>query len=149
MKPELKKKVISIMFRNNVAISKWHSLRDLKKELKREDLNRVCLFMHTRDRYQNEDSDDDEYIDESSLLAYLTNQHESGSMKFFKITLKIPLSSNEVEVIPLLIEPEFFGRDIIREIIKILRTDYNHLISEDDIREIAIPGYILNTKLKR
>ena len=63
MKPDLKKKVISIMFRNNVAISKWHSLRDLKKELKREDLNRVCLFMHTRDRYQNEDSDDDEYID--------------------------------------------------------------------------------------
>ena len=70
-------------------------------------------------------------------------------MKFFKITLKIPLSSNKVEVIPLLIEPEFFGRDIIREIIKILRTDYNHLISEDDIREIAIPGYFLNTKLKR
>ena len=84
MDPGLKKKQIQLTFRNQHYLCRGHSIRDLKKQLRTDSIDGVCLFMNLYDK-NSEDSDEDLYIDESSILTYITNQKESGNLKYFEL----------------------------------------------------------------
>ena len=49
----------------------------------------------------SDDSDEDLYIDESSILTYITNQKESGNIKYFEFMIEIQLKNKDIELMPL------------------------------------------------
>ena len=49
-------------------------------------------------------------------------------MKYFEITIEIVLAGKKVETMPLQIDPEYHGKEIIEDFIKKMKTDYSYPI---------------------
>lgn len=90
--------MVHLSLKNNTRLGKWQTMQMIKKELQRESLNGMMLYVSKRDKEKIDESDEDDYIDECALLNYINGIAESGSFKTFEVFVEIPLKGRNETV---------------------------------------------------